>query len=455
MVDSFDRVGLAAGLDSAGVPWRELDEVGRRTYAVDGVEPFAMCWPGTASEVAASLQVADRLGVAISPRGSGTKVSLGNRPRACDLIVSTERLNRVIDYAPANLTVTVEAGVTLAALQSALAQGGQVLPIDPPHSRLATIGGVLAANASGPRRLGYGSGRDLVIGTRSATASGKMVRSGGRVVKNVAGYDLGKLYIGSLGTLVLLVEVNLKVTPIPASQTTVLGWFSSLEGLASAGRAVCRSALMPGALEVLNARAASAINDPLLSGQGGRYLLVALGTAPGGGAVRQADEFARIFRECGAEDVVQVADGADHQLWTAIGSLGESDAAKEDIALKAAVPPGQLLEAWRILEKRIPALGGNPAIFGRAGSGVFYVSWVPASASLNGHRADTVAGVQAIRREIVGLGGSLVVERCPTILKEHLDVWGNVGNSLGLMRNLKAALDPRGIMNPGRFVGEI
>jgi glycolate oxidase FAD binding subunit len=455
VAEPFDRVGLAAGLESGGVSWRELDDIGRRTYAVDGVEPSAMCWPGNAAEVATCLQAADRLGIAISPRGSGTKVALGNRPRACDLIVSTERLNRVIEYTPANLTVTVEAGLTLAALQSTLAGGGQLLPLDPPDTRLATIGGILAANASGPRRLGSGTGRDLVIGTRSATANGTIVRSGGRVVKNVAGYDLGKLYIGSLGTLVLLIEVNLKVTPVPAEQTTVFGWFSSLERIAEASRAISRSPLMPAALEILNPTAVAALDDRSLPRIEAGYLLIALGAAPGGGVVRQAAEFTRMFREHEAEEIVQLAAGDDIQLWTRIAALGEADAAADPIRLKVAVPPGRLLETWKVLETHSGDLGGNPSIFGRAASGIFYVTWLPSTAAMNGHSADSAAGIETIRREMSGFGGSLVVERCPAPLKEQIDVWGDVGNSLGVMKRLKSALDPRGIMNPGRFVGGI
>src|SRR5262249_45858493 len=160
--------------------------------------------------------------LAVCPRGSGTKRGLGSPPRRCDLIVSTERLDQVVEYAPANLTVVAQAGVTLASLQQTLAPANQHLPLDPPFASAATLGGIVATNASGPRRLGYGTARDLVIGTRVATTGGLLTRSGGRVVKNVAGYDLNKLYIGSLGTLGLIVEIGFKIAPRPALQTTVV-----------------------------------------------------------------------------------------------------------------------------------------------------------------------------------------------------------------------------------------
>jgi glycolate oxidase FAD binding subunit len=455
MGDVTDRVGLGAGLDATGVSWRELDDAGRRTNAVDGVEPLAICWPGTADEVAKCLQVADRLGIAVSPRGSGTKTGLGNRPRACELIVSTERLNQVIEYAPANLTVTAEAGITLATLKTALAASGQTLPIDPPDAVRSTLGGVLASNTSGPRRLGFGTGRDLVIGTRSVTASGTIVRSGGRVVKNVAGYDLGKLYIGSLGTLVLLVEVNLKLTPIPEAETTVVGHFSSIERIADVSLAIARSPLMPMALEIVNSAAADALDDRSLPpGQSG-YYLIALGGAPGGGVNRQAAEFTRLYHDNGADEIGQLDRRDGDRLWQRVSAQGSSTVGEDWIRIKVAAPPGRLLEVWRVLEAHSDDFGGDPRIGGRAASGIFYVSWLPSSGSLNGRIADTASRIDAIRREIGALGGSLVVEACPTQLKEHLDVWGDVGTSLPVMKRLKSALDPRGIMNPGRFVGGI
>jgi glycolate oxidase FAD binding subunit len=455
LAESFDRVGLVAGLEAAGISWRELDPDGRQRFAIDGVEPAAICWPSSTAEASACLKVADRVGAAISPRGAGTKTALGNRPRGCDLIVSTERLNHVVEYAPANLTVTVEAGLSLAALQSALAVGGQTLPIDPPDAGRATVGGILAANASGPRRLGFGAGRDLVIGTLSVTPAGAIVRSGGRVVKNVAGYDLAKLYVGSLGTLVLLTEVNLKVTPLPAAKTTVFGWFPSLEQVEMATRAVSRSPTMPAALEILNPPAVAALALAVLPRIYAGYLLLALGSAPGDGVGRQAAEFTRLFHEAGAQTTERLIDGNDTELWARLAAQGDFDGSASRMRLKVAVPPGQLLDALLILEAHAGELGGNPSIFGRAASGVFYATWLPSAVALNGHLADTVAGIEAIRQQISRLGGSLVVERCPIRLKEQIDVWGDVGNAIGVMRRLKAALDPRGIMNPGRFVGGI
>ena len=454
MPEAIDRVGLAAGLESAGIAWRELDDGERSDFAVDGVEPIALCWPASADEAAKALALADRLGLAVAPRGAGTKTGIGNRPRRCDLVVSTERLNQLVEYAPANLTVTVEAGVSLADLQARLATDGQQLALDPPYAAKATIGGILATNSSGPRRLGYGAARDLVIGTRAATTSGSVVRSGGRVVKNVAGYDLGKLYIGSLGTLVLLVEVGLKVMPIPAAQTTVVGRFTSLDRLADVSRHIARSPLMPLALEVLNLAAASRVEAPVPT-ERGSYLLVALGAAPGGGVRRQADEFARRFADGGAAEVVRLGDDDGRAFWSRLSAGAECGDSHRSIQAKVAAPPGRLLDVWKILEGERGELGDDPAIGGRAASGIFNVVWSLPKDNLKGSDASIAATIQSIRRQLAGFGASMVIETCPLAVKQTLDVWGDVGASLAVMKRLKEVLDPHDCLNPGRFVGGI
>ena len=453
MAELLDRAGLAAGLDTAGVAWRELSDDERVGYAVDGVEPSAICWPSTPEEAARALAVADRLGLKVAPRGAGTKVGLGNRPRGCDLIVSTERLNQIVDYAPANLTVTVQAGVTLAQLQAHLADARQFLPIDPPFADQATVGGTLAANVNGPRRLGYGSVRDLVIGTRSATTSGKVVKAGGRVVKNVAGYDLNKLYIGSLGTVVLLVEVGFKIAPRPADQTTVVGRFARLEAVAAASREILHSPLLPSALDLLNPTAAERLGVADLPDGRGGYLLAALGTAPSAALQRQRDDFARLFASAGASSTAEVEDS--DKFWAQVsGSVGEH-AGTGGLRTRVSVPLADVASVTGLLERTGQTLGVPPSIVARAGTGVVYAGWNLPATMLNGNVGKLANVLAEARRQLQSRGGAMVVEDCPSDLKDHLDVWGDVGPALDIMRRLKAALDPRDTLNPGRFVGGI
>lgn len=456
MSEVLDRSGLAAGLETAGVAWRELTDAERLTYAIDGVQPSAICWPTTYREVAQALAVADRLGLAVAPRGAGTKVGLGNPPRRCDLIVSTERLARIVDYAPANLTVTVEAGLPLAALQATLAKGGQILPLDVPHADRATIGGIIATNASGPRRFGLGSARDLVIGTAAATTAGTVVRAGGRVVKNVAGYDLNKLYVGSLGTLVIVVEASFKVAPRPVARTTVIGRFARLEDLCQAAWQIARSPLMPTAVDLLDASAAAELSLAGLPDPRRGYLLATLGTAPGRASIRQRDALQQIDRQAGASEIVDLADDRSDAFWAQVAERPARAEGPELLRAKIAVPIGRLAAMIRAIEEREIPGTKRRSIGGRAASGVLSVHWQLASPSPDpASLAATAAALRELRETSQRLGGSLVVEWCPRDLKDHLDVWGDVGPALGLMRRLKAALDPNGTLNPGRFVGGI
>ena len=451
MSETVDRVGLGAELETAGIAFRELGAADGTTYAVDGRQPGFICWPATFEQAALALATADQLGLKVVPRGGGTQIGLGQPPTGCDLVVSTERLNRIVDYAPANLTVTVEAGVTLAQLQARLAEGNQDLPLEAPQPDRATLGGIIATNTSGPRRFGSGSARDLVIGTRVATTSGMVAHAGGRVVKNVAGYDLNKLYIGSLGTLALAVELTFKVAPRPAARTTVVGSFARIEDLTAAVATIVRSPLMPNAVDLLNASAARRLALTALPDPGRGYLLATLGTAPGLGLARQTSDLARIYRDAGANAVVELPTAESEQFWARVVDQPTEQLGPQGVRAKLAVPLSRVGELVSVMESSVDWLRGPPSVSGRAGSGVLQLVGETSDERLPA----TAAGLRTLRAFCRQLGGSLVVEECPLSLKALIDVWGDVGSSLAVMQRLKTALDPRATLNPGRFVGGI
>jgi len=224
------------------------------SYAVDGIVPQAVALPGTVEEVAEVMRLAHREGAAVIPWGGGTGMGLGNLPRRYDIALSLTRLNAVVEHEPADLTATVLAGRTLADLQDHLSSVGQFLPLDPPSPAEATIGGILAANAAGPARHAHGTARDLVLGLRFVQADGRVIKAGGKVVKNVAGYDMCRLLIGSLGTLGIIVEACFRLTPLPKAQLTLaVAVPSAQEAYRLAGQA---AGLSLRALELLNAAAA-------------------------------------------------------------------------------------------------------------------------------------------------------------------------------------------------------
>src|SRR4051812_47178313 len=177
------------------------------------------------AEVSQVVREANESNQVVIPRGGGTRMGLGFPPTAADVLLHTTNLDRVVDYEPADLTLTIEAGATLEEVQELLRPEGQFLALDPPLASQSTLGGIIASNASGPLRLAYGSARDLVIGTRVVNADGISTKAGGRVVKNVAGYDLNKLYIGSLGTVGIVVELSFKLWPLPHAEATLLASF--------------------------------------------------------------------------------------------------------------------------------------------------------------------------------------------------------------------------------------
>ncbi|MDP8921479.1 MAG: FAD-binding oxidoreductase, partial [Chloroflexota bacterium] len=254
----IDASALERSLAGATSEWRAVDPADG-SLLVDGVRPSFACAPANETELAEVVRAANAAGAAVVPWGGGTRMSLGFPPRAADVVVQTHRLGEIVEYEPADLTVTVQAGMTLADLQARLRAEGQMLALDPAAADRAAIGGLTSANASGPLRLMYGSARDLVIGTRVANADGVISKAGGRVVKNVAGYDLNKLYIGALGTAGIVVELSFKLHPLPQAQGMLAAAFASIEDAGRAVATLMRSALGPAAVELLDAAGARAV----------------------------------------------------------------------------------------------------------------------------------------------------------------------------------------------------
>ena len=393
------------------------------TLTIDGLAPRSVVAPGSPEELASLLQAADQTGEAVAPVGGGTQLELGMPLTRLDTAIETTALNRLVEYEPADLTVTVEAGMRFSALQRMLGEQGQFLALDPPVQDGATIGGLIATNASGPLRYSYGTARDLVIGTRVANPDGTLTRAGGRVVKNVAGYDLNKLYIGSLGTLAIVVELSFKVAPIPPATATVVGRFNDSSSLRNVIGAVVRSPLSPLAIEL----------------EGSTQVVFRVGGYPQAVERQVRDLSAQIVQNGGR--VVDAGPSAWEDL-----ARDRVLARQRDVVVKATAPLSLSVSLVEILETHLRDF--TPTVWAHAGSGVAYVA------------CDMVSDASVLekgRRDIAGLGAnsSLVIERAPTVLKQSIDVWGDQGASVGLMRRLKDKLDPKHTLNPGRYVGGI
>ncbi|MBI2755752.1 MAG: FAD-binding oxidoreductase [Chloroflexi bacterium] len=405
---------------------------------VDGVVPRYHARPASPEGVATLLRACAERGLAVLPRGGGTRLGIGNPLRSLDLVLDTGALDAVVEYESADLTITVQAGMPLARLQAVLAEQGQMLPLDPPAETASTVGGVVAANASGPLRYAFGTARDLVLGTRVANTDGTITRAGGKVVKNVAGYDLNKLHVGGLGCLGVLTELSFKLQPLPASTRTLALRFDTVAAQAAFLAAVVRSNLGPLAIEALG---------PTASGAAGlgerRHVVLRLGGYPHA-VERQASDLPKLATNHGGH-LVENADG----LWDRVRNLQVQPAA--NLLVKAGVPISATSATMEQLQERLADFA--PRVWGHAGNGVVY-----ASASADDERTETLAELLAqLRQELRGVdtSASLVLLKAPLALKRHIDVWGDAGDGLPLMRSVKAALDPTSTLNPGRFVGGI
>lgn len=428
-------------LESILGPERVFAREEAASYAVDGVAPQAVALPATVAEVAEVMRLAHRERAAVIPWGGGTAMSLGNLPQRYDIALSLTRLNAIVEHEPADLTATVLAGRTLADFQDHLASAGQFLPLDPPSPSEATIGGIVATNAAGPSRHAHGTARDLVLGLRFVQADGRVIKAGGKVVKNVAGYDMCRLLIGSMGTLGVIVEACFRLTPLPKTQLTLaIAVASAQEAYRLTGRA---AGLSLRAVELLNAAAAREVDGlPPVPDSSFVLLLAAAGSAE---AVQRTREGVASFAAPTA------IEGASAGLWQEVGRIASASGGPADgVSTRFSVLPSRVPE----LIERVEAIGREasraPRIICHLTAGIVHSAWLPGE----GPEADLRLAT-SLRQTVTTLGGTMVVEAAPAALKDRLDVWGEPGADFPLMRSLKEQFDAQGILSPGRFLGRL
>jgi glycolate oxidase FAD binding subunit len=413
-------------------------------YAVEGRAPTAVVLPGTREEVAAAVTLAGEQGLPVTPWGGGTKMWMGSPPSRVGLVLSLKRLDRILEHEPGDLTVTVEAGLTLDRLQAELGKRGQWLSLDPAVSDRATVGGILASDASGPRRHLYGTARDLVIGLTVIGADGRAVRGGGKVVKNVAGYDLPKLYIGSFGTLGVLVEATFKLRPRADVDRLVIARFDRLKDAGQGARAVLGSDLVPSAVELVDDLALQRLG----LGSGAALLVGLDGIAPQ--VEWEVAELDRLLVPLGRRDSRELDGEARDETWRALGALERPGHDAVAAVMRWAVLPMQMAELMDAGAAAAQRNGLGAAMTGHAGVGI-----VTASLSGSADPGPVVATLGDWRDLAVRAGGHAMVAWAPLAVKERVPVWDEPGPTLRLMKGIKERLDPSGILNPGRFVGGI
>jgi glycolate oxidase FAD binding subunit len=418
------------------LPGQEITVDEQRNFSVDGLLPSTVMRPNDADDAARDLHVCDQVPAAVVVWGGGTQMRWGAPPRRYEVAFSTEGMTRLLEYEPADLTCRVEAGMRLSDLQATLRAQGQRLPLDPPHPERATVGGMVAANTNGLTRGRYGTVRDWVIGIAVAYPSGKVARAGGKVVKNVAGYDLMKLHIGALGTLGVVAEVNFKVQARPEAEATLLAHFEAPGPALAVGLELARQYLAPAAAIVLDRESLSGFLPPTRAGEGrgrGPWTLALKldGYAREVDAAR--DLAVRLIRESGgAVEEPEILPA----FWDAARDW--SAPADDGVVLRAIVP---LTSSQRV----IAAIPPDARLLAQPASGVVDVR-VPAPSAV-----ETLARL----RDAAGAEGQVVLAAAPVAVKQAVDIWGPPPPGFPIMRALKQALDPNGILNPGRFVGGI
>ena len=425
-------------------------------YAVEGRLPLAVARPSDRAGIAVVLRWAAAQDVAVLPRGGGVHSGLGNPPRRAGIVLDLSRCNRVLDYQPADLTATVEGGLTLAGMQRELAGGGKFVPLESPLPERATIGGILAANVSGPLRYAYGLPRDWLIGVSVIDSEGIETKAGGQVVKNVTGYDLNKLYIGSLGTLVVIVAATFKLAPWPETGSSLTAAYTTLATGIAAGRALMAQLYAPQGMAVVNRPAGRRLGLDIAEPAAAYGLAFFAGRPRAVG--RRREESVKLLREAGAISI-DIRDDAESQtLLRRLTDLGWTDDTRPSLLLKVNLPPaavGEFVAAITVLDSE-----DSWGIVADVGFGVVQLlRWGETGIEDDDAAlAATLAEIAAIRERARALGGTAVVEHCPLAVKARIDVWD--GGAAGaaeraIMRRIKANFDPAGRLNPGRFMGRL
>jgi glycolate oxidase FAD binding subunit len=375
------------------------------------------------------LAWANERGLKVVPCGTRTKLDRGAPPTHCDILLDLSRISGVVEHAAGDMTVTVKAGTPLEELQAALAQAGQFLAVDPPVP--GTVGGLIATGDSGPRRLRYGGVRDLLLGLTFVRADGVVAKAGGKVVKNVAGYDLAKLFTGSLGTLGVVAEATFRLYPLPASSATVASEGVSIEEAGRMVTSILDSTLVPTSLDYF-------------SGEGEQTLAVRFESSPRS----VEDQAMRALELVGSTREAHVLAGEEeNEVWRRFGEVtatSEGDILARLVSTVTGLPP--LLSAARGHSEQA---GVGLSLRAHIGHGHALLRW---------HAPDAEAALALVskaRQEAEAAGANLVVWRAPAEVRARFDVWGDVGEGLSLMRRIKAQFDPQNTLNLGRFLGGI
>ena len=472
---------LAASLESiVGASRLLTDPASCTLYSVDEVVPAAIAKPASSKEVAELIRFAVVEKLAAIPCGNRTKLGIGMPPSRFDLALDMTALDKIAHYDPGDLTLSVDAGLSLAKLNAALFEHKQFLPLLVPWHSRSTIGGTIASGMDSPLRQFYGTARDFLIGAEFVDGTGKLCKSGGRVVKNVSGYDLHKLLIGSLGTLAVITRLNFRTFPSPVSSRGFVASFPNAEGALALRRTIIESSLTPLTLDIVSPELAQLFatrtpatpefavfagenhaSEPTVLPPIGNWfrpsdwqLCAAFAGTPEVLA-RYEGDLARFATNSNATSTKFLDDSTRPSLW---GRLRETlslllEVSPASVIFKISILPGHHAKLFASLRQIADRASLAHAFVARAG-GTVYFALLPVAAT-----EDTAAHLSTYITQIFDLvsasGGRASLLFAPPGFKKNINVWRSPGSDLALMRRLKSAFDPQNILAPGRFVGGI
>lgn len=410
-------------------------------FSVFGLIPKIIAFPISIEQISEILKFCSKNELSVVPWGNGTKMSYGKKPKKVDVVISLKNLNNILEHSYSDLIATTQCGTRLKNFQTFLRERNQFLPIDPPHTENgATLGGIIAINDSGPSRLKYGTCRELILEVKVVRPDGELIRGGAKVVKNVAGYDLPKLFVGSLGTLGIIVECSFRLFPIPEYSKTYVTGFSDLEDLKKSLSDLLDANLVLTCLEIAN----SELSTNIFKAAGLRPIhfpyTVFIKVDNMEKAVK--DQIQLIEKTLSKKGVEGAVIEKDHKIWDYIRNFPYINP-ENTLVCKASVRISDISKVLNYIQEISENLDVNIECSARAGNGVIFIS-------IKGE--NKIIAANLLRSHINSIQGNLIIIKIPNDIEEEINIWGNLGPSIEIMKRIKMSFDPNNILNPGRLL---
>ncbi len=417
-------------------------------YTVDGIPTKAVAFPASTEQVAHIVRAANESRTTLVPWGGGSRQQTGPCLEAADTVVCLKNMNQIIEFDASNFTVQIQAGMVNGELQKQLAKENLFFPLDPFHMERSTIGGEIATNASGPRRTMYGLVRDLVLGVTVVSPTGDIIHTGGKTMKNVAGIDLCRMYIGSWGTLGIITEAVLRLFPTPEASTGLYITFSDPEDAFRMVGRLLNSPLTPSAIELVDSVAGYNVAETVGSSlNNGEVLLIVNSEGTKGDVARHRKDIASLAEANKAKTTITLEGEKASRAWAAYCDVHEAmlGAGPATFQGKASVPISKLGDMVQQVKKISASHGVKTGMTTHCGSGILYTYLTDEVEKLV-----NVTGV--LKKAAAGLGGFFLVESAPLSFRKEMSVLPP-RSDYRLMRRLRTEFDPRNVLNRGRLVG--